>query len=69
MSFKIPHHISFKIRKLNTCDFCGQVSEVLESHMFDNGNASDTQICICKSCLSTFLTNFDSFKILKEEKQ
>jgi hypothetical protein len=42
--------IRMKYKVFGECDFCGLKTEVLQSDIFDNGNASNTQITICRSC-------------------
>jgi len=42
--------IRIKSKVFGECDFCGLKTEVLQSDVFDNGNASNTQITICRSC-------------------
>ena len=35
-----------------SCDICGlPIDELVESDVFDNGNASNTQIRFCRSCV------------------
>jgi len=44
------HGIKFTKKLSGYCDFCGLATIVLESESFDNGNASETTIRICRCC-------------------
>jgi len=56
----MPHGIRMtKISGKDCCDFCGLDTKVLISEPFDNGNASDTVIRICRHCVRNLDNLFD----------
>lgn len=48
-----------KMKEPDYCDICGLVGTVIESDLFDNGNASDTRVKFCRSCLRSLDMLFD----------
>jgi len=55
--------IRMKTKVFGECDFCGLKKEVLQSNIFDNGNASNTQITICRSCIRNLDNLFEVLDI------
>ena len=45
------------------CDICGvNHKELIESDVFDNGNCSETQIHLCRSCVRNLDFLFEELK-------
>ncbi len=62
-------HITDNSNKQECCDICNlPKNPLLQSEPFDNGNASQTVITFCESCIKNLSSLFITLKKQKEEK-
>ena len=63
MNCGIKFHFFDNTSGTEECDICGMKHrELVKSDVFDNGNASDTQIYFCRSCVRNLDIIFEGYR-------